>query len=123
MLVTRAEIRNSLCQFLTWIIAPCKFFSWILIIHTVEQGQSERNSKIALTIRQGQRKCAVDSRDFIATSVRHDCCSSTMCFQSVSLHSGPIDEPALHVDARVSTAGCAACLEIDSENLLRMFLI
>ena len=52
--------------------------------------ESERNIEIALTVRQGWQKCAVDRGDFTAT----------MCFKSVSLHSGPRDEPVLTIDAR-----------------------
>ena len=66
--------------------------------------------EIALTVHQGRQKCAVDRGDFIAKLGIHDRYSATMCFKSVSLHSGPIDEPVLAVDAHVSIAGCAACL-------------
>ena len=118
--MTHALIGSILRHFLMWIIAPCKFFTWILIIYTVEQGWSKRNIEIALTVHQGRQKCAVDCGDFVT---RHDCCSTTMYFKSVSLHSGPIDEPVLAIDAHVSIAGCAACLEIDTENLRRMFLL
>ena len=70
---------------------------------------------------EGWQKCAVDCGDFVAKSGGHDRCSTTMCFESVSLHSGPIDEPVLAIGARVSIAGCVACLEIDAENLRRIF--
>ena len=64
----------------------------------------------------------VDHGDFAAKSGRHDRCSTTICFKPVNLHSGPRDEPELAVDARVSIAGCVACLEIVVEILCRMFL-
>ena len=79
--------------------------------------------EILLTSRQGWQKCAVDHGDFVAKSRKHDRCSVIVCFKSLSLHSGPTDEPVLAINARVSIADCAACLEIDAESLRRMLLL
>ena len=52
----------------------------------------------------------------------NDRCSATLCFKSVSLHSGRRDELVLAVDACAPFAGCAASLEIEVEILHKMFL-